>query len=44
MGPILEDRDYEMSHGAKGLAVFSKRIINSKVGGGAVENISSTKT
>lgn len=34
MGPILEDRDYEMSHGAKGLADFSKRIINSKVGGG----------
>lgn len=34
MGPILEDRDYEMSHGAKGLADFSKRIINSKVGRG----------
>lgn len=34
MGPILEDRDYEMSHEAKGLADFSKSIINSKVGGG----------
>lgn len=43
MEPILEDRDYERSHGAKGLADFSKRIINSK-GGGVVENISSTKT